>query len=603
MPPFIKAAVAAFLASLALTPAVAALAHRIGAVAKPKSDRWHSKPTAMLGGVAIVLAVAGALLAFVPMSRDDLIVLSASVALFLVGLADDFFHIKPYQKLIGQLLAAAAVVAFGLVLPWTPYYTVNVLITLFWLVGITNAVNMLDNMDGLAAGVSAIAAIFLAMNFAGNLQMTEALMLAAFGAALAGFLVYNHNPASIFMGDCGSMFIGFFLASIALVSGTGGGRSRSIVAVLAVPVLVLVVPIFDTTFVTLMRKMAGRAASQGGRDHTSHRLVALGLTEKRAVWMLYTFAAAAGELAMFVRRAQLDISVSAIASFILVLTFAGIHLGRVRVYDEQETRPQALVAFLVDVSYKRRLFEVALDVVLIVLSYYFAGVLVFGPASDSARWDVFFRTLPVAIALKLAALLFSGVYRGLWRYVSLSDVARQIRGVIIGSAATLLYAAIVVAGHVVVSVFIIDAMLLLLAIAASRFSFRMLRGLLPSVGSANGQRVVIYGAGDGGALLLRELLQNPALQRVPVAFVDDDPRKKGRVLHGLPIGVPNGAGSIADLCRVYGANELLVSTRKVPPPRLRQIVEECESAGVAVGRMQLEINAIAADDMAPSSRA
>ena len=595
MSPYLKAAAAAFVASLVLTPAVAALARRIGAVAKPKSDRWHSKPTAMLGGVAIAIAVVVAYLLFVPITRDGVIVISASAALFFVGLIDDFFHIKPYQKLIGQLLGAAAVLAFGLVLPWTPYFTVNVLITLFWLVGITNAVNMLDNMDGLAAGVCAIAAMFLAFNFAGNLQPHEALTLATFAGALIGFLVYNHNPASIFMGDCGSMFTGFFLASIALVSGTGGGRSRSIVAVLAVPVLVLVVPIFDTTFVTLMRKMAGRAASQGGRDHTSHRLVALGLTEKRAVWMLYTFAAAAGALAMIVRHAALDISLSAIASFILVLTFLGIHLGRVRVYEEQEGRP--LVAFLVDVSYKRRLLEVALDVVLIVLSYYFAHALVFGPASESAGWNVFFRTLPIAIALKLAALLFGGVYRGIWRYAGLSDVAHQVRGVVIGSAATFIFASVEMPEVIRPAVFIIDAMLLLLAIAASRFSFRMLRRLLPRVEGADGQRVVIYGAGDGGELLLRELLQNSALQRVPVAFFDDDPRKKGRMLHGLPIGTPNGSGSIAKLCRVYGAHELLVSTMKVPPPRLRQIVEECESAGVAVGRMQLEINALGLDDL------
>ena len=335
MAPFITAAVAAFIASLALTPAVSALARRIGAVAKPKIDRWHSKPTAMLGGVAIAIATIAALLAFVPLSHDNLAVVAASSALFLLGLADDFLHMKPYQKLIGQLLAAAAVVAFGLVLPWTPYGIVNILITMFWLVGITNAVNMLDNMDGLAVGVSAIAAAFLGVNFILNHQAGEALMLAAFFGALLGFLVYNHHPASIFMGDCGSMFVGFFLASIALVSGTGGGRSRSVIAVLAVPVIVLLVPIFDTTFVTLMRKLAGRAASQGGRDHTSHRLVALGLSEKWAVWMLYAFAAAAGALAILVRRTSLEISLGAIAAFTVVLALIAIRLARVRVYDEE----------------------------------------------------------------------------------------------------------------------------------------------------------------------------------------------------------------------------------------------------------------------------
>jgi UDP-GlcNAc:undecaprenyl-phosphate/decaprenyl-phosphate GlcNAc-1-phosphate transferase len=327
------AGVAGLLASLALTPAVRALARRADVVAKPKSDRWHTRPTAMLGGVAIAVAVVGTVLFLVPRSRESLIVLAASSALFLVGLTDDFLHIRPYQKLIGQLAAAGAVVALGMVLPWTESHAVNAGITLFWLVGITNAVNMLDNMDGLAGGVCAIAAAFLAMNFYAGEQWPRSLMLIAFAGALAGFLVYNHFPASIFMGDCGSMFVGFFLASSVLAAGPGGGRSRSVAAVLAVPVLVLVVPIFDTTLVTLLRKLAGRPASQGGRDHTSHRLVALGLSERNAVWMLYGFAVAGGALSMLVSHAPLAISVAVIAAFTILLTILGAYLSRVRVYD------------------------------------------------------------------------------------------------------------------------------------------------------------------------------------------------------------------------------------------------------------------------------
>ncbi len=326
---------ASFLLAVILTPLAAILARRTGAVAKAKSDRWHSKPTPMLGGIAFTVAVLVAAAIFVPLHRESLIVIAGSALLFLTGLVDDFRHIRPYQKLIAQIVAAALVVDFGLRLPWTPYIALNVFITLFWLVGITNAVNMLDNMDGLAAGVSTIAAVFLALNFLGNQQAGAALMLFTLAGALAGFLVYNHHPASIFMGDCGSMFIGFFLASMALVNRTGGGRSRSVIAVLAVPVLVLVVPIFDTTFVTVMRKLAGRAASQGGRDHTSHRLVALGLSERHAVWMLYSFAAAAGIIAILVRHAPLTISLGAIALFTLVLTLTGLRLARVRVYEDR----------------------------------------------------------------------------------------------------------------------------------------------------------------------------------------------------------------------------------------------------------------------------
>src|SRR5207302_442542 len=146
----------------------------------------------------------------------------------------------------------------GLTLPWTPSPVANTALTLLWLVGVTNAVNLLDNMDGLAAGVGAIAAAALAASFYAAGNAPAALLLAGFAAALVGFLVYNFNPASIFLGDCGSLFVGFFLAASALLN-VSGGRSTGLVPVLAVPVLVLLIPIFDTTLVTVLRKLAGRS--------------------------------------------------------------------------------------------------------------------------------------------------------------------------------------------------------------------------------------------------------------------------------------------------------------------------------------------------------
>src|SRR5213075_2514956 len=300
------------------------------------------------------LAVMATYLVLVPHTSAGWVVVGSSSFLFLVGLIDDWLHIKPYQKLIGQVIGAAIVVNYGLVLPWTRSLPANMVITIFWLIGITNAVNLLDNMDGLATGIAAIASGFLTFNFIATGQTTEAMMLAVFAAALIGFLIYNSNPASIFMGDSGSMFIGFFLASSALIN-LAGGRSRTFVPVLAVPILVLFIPIFDTTFVTILRKLSGRAASQGGRDHTSHRLVALGMSERRAVWMLYGFAGLSGILAMLVREVKLDVSLAAIAGFTIVLTLLGVYLSGVKVYDDPEAtaalKEKALYAFLVDVSY------------------------------------------------------------------------------------------------------------------------------------------------------------------------------------------------------------------------------------------------------------
>src|SRR6266542_889982 len=392
VPPAVSLALA-----LGLTPLVRVLARRWGFVAKPKIDRWHKNPTAMMGGVAIWLAVVGTYLILVPHTRQGWVVVGAASFLFLVGLLDDLLHVKPYQKLIGQVIGAAVAVNYGLVLPWTRSLPVNMVITIFWLIGITNAINLLDNMDGLATGIAAIASGFLTFNFVAGNQTTEALMLAVFAAALLGFLVYNSHPASIFMGDCGSMFIGFFLASAALVN-VSGGRSRSFIPVLTVPILVLFIPIFDTTFVTILRKLSGRAASQGGRDHTSHRLVALGMSERHAVWMLYGLAALSGVLALLVQEVKLDVSLAAIAGFTVLLTLLGVYLAGVKVYDETEEALAAgensLHAFLIDLSYKRRIFEVLLDVVLILLAYWSAYAVKFGALSGSAAWKLFLRTLP-----------------------------------------------------------------------------------------------------------------------------------------------------------------------------------------------------------------
>ena len=273
--PYLLAIAISFALVLVLTPLVRALARRWGIVARPKSDRWHTRPTAMLGGVPIWLSVTLTYVLFVPHTPHGWVVVGASTFLFLVGLVDDLAHAKPYQKLVGQVMGAAFVIYYGLSLPWTRYPSLNMVIAIFWLIGITNAINLLDNMDGLAAGIAAIASSFLAFALIVAGQPTEAILVGVFAAALVGFLVYNSNPASIFMGDSGSMFIGFFLASSALIHASGG-RSRSFLPVLAVPILILLIPIFDTTFVTILRKISGRAASQGGRDHTSHRLVASG---------------------------------------------------------------------------------------------------------------------------------------------------------------------------------------------------------------------------------------------------------------------------------------------------------------------------------------
>jgi len=584
----------AFVASVILTFGVRAFARRKGYVAKPKSDRWHKRSTAMMGGVAIFLTTVIVSLFFVKQTHDSLVILAGSSFLFFVGLIDDLLHIKPYQKLIGQIIGVAIIVGNGMFLPWTDSEIINIVITAFWLIGITNAINLLDNMDGLAGGISAIAALALAYGFSGNGQVSELLIIAVFVGALFGFLVFNFNPASIFMGDCGSMFVGFFLASSVLLT-QSGGRSRSILLVLAVPALILFVPIFDTTFVTILRKVSGRKASQGGRDHTSHRLVALGLSERAAVLMLYGFAILAGLLSLLIRELELTQSLALIALFAIVLTIIGVYLAKVKVYEEQEEElaleNHAVYGFLLNLSHKRRIFEVVLDAFLIALSYYTAYFLIFGSFEESENWELFIKSLPIIIVLKLFAFLAVGVYRGIWRYTSIKDFVTFSKGVILGTILSVLSILFLYRFQSFSrTVFVVDTLVLLFVICGSRLAFRLFRQLLPIPINTDGRKIFIYGAGDGGELVLRELHNNPEWNYNPLGFVDDDPLKKGKVIHGLRVF--EGNGSLLQILQNNEVEEVLIASRRISPTRLKEIRKVCNEADISIKRALLKIESI-----------
>jgi UDP-GlcNAc:undecaprenyl-phosphate GlcNAc-1-phosphate transferase len=409
------------------------------------------------------------------------------------------------------------------------------------------------------------------------------------------------------------MFIGIFLASAALVNVTGG-RSRSFLPVLAVPILVLFIPIFDTTFVTILRKLSGRAASQGGRDHTSHRLVALGMSERRAVWMLYGLAALSGFLAIVVSQARRDgsalikpdVSLALLAGFTLVLTLLGVYLAGVKGYDEEAdvgaARDKPLFAFLIDFSYKRRIFEVLLDVVLIVLAYWSAYAIKFEPFSNSPAWKLFLRTLPVLVVVRLAAFLLFGVYRGLWRYTSLDDLIAFAKAVAAGSVVSLV---IVLFKFRFTgfsrAIFVIDALVMFMLLAGSRVAFRFFRQVLPAAGGESGQRVLIYGAGDAGELLLRELLNNRELSYTPVGFIDDDPNKQGKVIHGFRVF--GGNGMLGKIVSDHQIAHLLISTPRITEERLAEIARECEARNIVLKRMSIKIESITDSPLTSLARA
>jgi UDP-GlcNAc:undecaprenyl-phosphate GlcNAc-1-phosphate transferase len=311
------------------TPLVRHIAPRLGVVDHPSARKVHSKPIPLLGGVAIFGAVMLALILIGDKRNFDQfvsILLGASLVSFL-GLWDDRWGLGPGIKLIGQSIAALLLVVSGIhvALPYTPAWADSI-ITLLWLVGVTNAFNLLDNMDGLSGGIAAIAATFFLLMSAFSGQYLVGALSAAVLGACVGFLIYNYNPASIFMGDSGSLFLGFLLAAVGIKL-----RFPDNVTFVTwmIPVLVLGVPLFDTTLVTISRLRRGlNPLTTPGKDHVSHRLVAMNMTQREAVLTLYLVGGAFGVIAIFVTQASVLEGYIAGALVVLVALYALWYLER-----------------------------------------------------------------------------------------------------------------------------------------------------------------------------------------------------------------------------------------------------------------------------------
>ncbi|MBC8264379.1 MAG: undecaprenyl/decaprenyl-phosphate alpha-N-acetylglucosaminyl 1-phosphate transferase [Anaerolineales bacterium] len=297
--------VTALIFAIGATPLARRLAPYLGVMDQPSTRKIHTKAMPRLGGAAIYLAFILALLllgdrAYV--SQGASILLGATLVSF-CGIWDDRWGMRPLLKLgIGQPLAALILVASGIRVNFLPHPILNILVTIIWVVGITSALNLLDNMDGLSAGVATVASAFFLLLAAMSGQYLVGSLAAALLGACLGFLLYNFNPASIFMGDTGSLFIGFVLAAVGIKLRFPG---RMDIVTWMIPVLVLGVPIFDTTLVVVSRLRRGlNPTTHPGKDHFSHRLVAMGLSQREAVMAICLICGTLGMLAVFLTQAS-----------------------------------------------------------------------------------------------------------------------------------------------------------------------------------------------------------------------------------------------------------------------------------------------------------
>jgi UDP-GlcNAc:undecaprenyl-phosphate GlcNAc-1-phosphate transferase len=565
-------------------------------VAPPREDRWHRRTTPYLGGIGIFAGLAigiGFALAAgaVPASHEEVLgILAGCAVLFTAGLLDDAFGLPPVAKIAAQLGATAIVLSTGLSVEIVTNDWLALALAIVWLVGMTNAFNLLDNMDGLAATLAAIAALFFAID-AATLDPNRTVLVVALAlmAACVGFLPFNLRPqgsAIVFMGDSGSQVLGFALAACGLAA--SWKVAGTTVATLLLPILILAVPILDTTLVTIVRLFEGRPIYQGGRDHTSHRLVYHGLSDRRAVILLAAISAALGATSLtysVIDDAKITV-IGVLLTFALFVQFASFLADVERSPTSIAERRDGLLRSIV--LHRRRLVEVCVDAVLVTASFYGAYVLRLGSNGTPTQQAFFFALLPVLLFSRYLAFIPFGLYRGVWRYSDARDAARVAVAVLVSEFVAFGFiSAIRARNDFPRAILIIDALLCTLLVGASRLWERAAyRGVTTLRTPGRRRRVLVVGAGRSGRSFARELRETPGEQIV--GFVDDDPRLWRRRLLGAPV-----LGSADEMRRIVAdarPDVVFVAIPHAPSERLDFVRTACEEARVDCRFVRREID-------------
>lgn len=574
---------AALLLSAALVPVCRAVAFRLGIIVQPKEDRFHSRAIGLFGGVAIAVSLFISSILF-DVAEPVLIICSA--ALLVVGMAHDVVTLKPYVRLVAQIVLASVFLFYDYRLHWTVSITLDSILTVFWIVGITSAFNLLDNMDGLCGGIALIAGTaflftLLPAEPAGP-RFVAAQYLSILLGAIAGFLVYNIHPASVAMGASGSLLIGLNLAAVPLRVAPGIGSD--LLSVIAVPALVLLIPIADATLVTVSRLVSGRLGGVDRRDEASHRLVAIGLSERAAVGLLWTLAAVGGLIGVSAGRG-IGLTGLMAATFILAIAIFAVYLARVRVYEGAESAAPGskITPLIVDFVARRRIVEVILDLCLVSVAYYGAYRLRFEGMQYAPNYVYFLQSFPVVLGTQMVALFVVGSYRGTWKYFGLADGVTFAQGVFLGAvtAQALILYLYDFEGYSQ-GVFVVYGMLLVLMLVGSRASFRLISEFAQRQ-RQGGRRLVIYGAGDSGALAARHVLNDPGTAYRILGFVDDDADKRNVRVQGYRIlGVYD---DLVDMIMGGVVDAVVVTHRALSTQGLERL---CARYGVALYRMRFD---------------
>lgn len=615
--PFFSASVS----SLIFTPLVRSIAIRLGAIDPPDERKIHSQPIPRLGGFAIFITFYLILLVssqfnFLQFPLNFLkdinfawLLVASAIALGL-GAIDDFRRISPGIKFLFQIIAGfiVAFASYRIEVISVPFGTFklgvwSIPITVFWVVAIMNAINLLDGLDGLAGGTSFIACLTIFSISMLNQNIGIALVSVIMAGSILGFLKYNFHPASIFLGDSGAYFLGFIISLLAIMSSQKGTTTVAIL----ISIIALGLPIMETTLSTLRRLLKslhivevdqnknvvkffyleGWSMFKADKEHIHHRLLQLGLTHKKAVVFLYSVSLILGGLA-FSSVYFKNINYGLLLTTIAIASYIGIgKLG----YSEIRILSNGVLLPLFDIPVvNRRILRVFADMAIISLSYYLAFLLRFEGDFTPVK-NYYLYTLPLVLTTKIIIFYFLGLYSGAWRYTNVSDLLKMLKAVVLSCVTSGLLLWIVPGvGIISRAVLIIDFNLLLIFVFGARGSFRILDHLHTSKNHIQKGSVLIYGVGKDGINILKEFIDHPQIGLGPVGFIDDEPKNQGKQVNGYPVlGTLNMLESILETNSI---SEIVVSRDDIPKEKLDRLSQICSIYSIPLRRFRISFEEI-----------
>ena len=584
----------------ALTPLVRWVARAVGMVDQPSTRRIHTVPIPRGGGVAVFVAFHASLMITEFCTPGTLLgslgpnwqpfFLLASFILLLVGLIDDAFDLSPWLKLAGQIFVASlmygAGARIGTFFPADMPEAVNYALTMIWYIGIINAFNLIDGMDGLAAGLAVISALGLAVCLASRGQFSEALPLIALCGACLGFLRYNFHPASIFLGDCGSMFLVLVLATIPLYT----GAKSAFLASVGVPLLVMGVPLFDTVLAIWRRSLRAALPTlrgdgvrsvhvmQADKEHLHHRVLALGLSQRRAAWLLYGISGVMVLTAVFASFFQSRATGIVLLGFLTVAFVMTRHLTNVELWDTG----RALLHVVRTPTLNRLVAPIymGLDILSLVLCWFFSNRLVGIPAT---RMHLLLP-MPLLIVPIVIMLVLTNTYQRSWHHVRIRDYVLLVAALVAGW----------VFGCIIIILFGLrfpgwwrQAVVFMLSMPFPVVGIRMVRaGIVEGVmalerardGDQEREQILAYGGGRTFSSFRN--IFNVTRQwktRNIAGIIDDNLAFSGRIIEGIPIlGRPV---DLPRLVRKYNISGIVI-TAELSPEHRREIRRMADELGI-----------------------